>query len=269
MSSESVLAQLRGQLIAAASIDQQTGEKFDNSTLDQWLRDAILEHDVSLGGDFSRLPQEHYRLVLILAQIQVCEARAIFFSKQPDTLRRGDHQFGSGNSVQAENNRKMAQHLRDRYNFLKAQLQDQGELDTNQIQQSKLFRKDAITNLVTETPSSLIESPFLVIGTPVDEGGGAYSVILTWTTSVSRAFEEYFVYKSLNADIYEPWNHNQGSTIEFINDSAERLLAISNITINQVKVTGLTSGLTYYFLVVTKSTQGRHAYSNEVSVTIP
>ncbi len=247
----------------------KSNESINSEMVRDFLIQALYRHAPEFEGDFSLLPAVQEEPVVLLAWISICYARASKAAPEVNLniTRTTSTSMGQDRSTPVDKNIKLAQALEARYKAITEAVGGTTttvQINFGDIQQGELYRENSLTDATTETAVKILTASVLSIGTPV-----ANEVVLSWTGNADSNFQEYIVFQSLTSGIYQSWNNSSSSGVPLISNSASKLIKFTDRFKLSIKVSDLTSATTYYYLIVTKSTNGRYVYSNEVSVSNP
>ena len=245
-------ADLRSRLRRAVSDIDPTDYEFEDPILNGVLDDALARHKSTI--TYSSLPKDEEYPVLLLAWRNVCLVRAgnhtQFFSISSEE--------GSGDKSQVmQNNITLARELLEEY-------QDSSHGDTIQVATlltRERFREVLLPDVAVPLP------PVLTLATPT--GATTTTLSLSWDKPSITDFNRYVVFRHTSAGLKDLTRLTSTDTDENkdfgIAAAATKVKEIYDRDLVNYKVTGLTSGTTYYFVIVLVNNNGKISHSNEVS----
>lgn len=237
--------------------------EYDDAMLFQWVVEAILEHNAAYAEDGSDLPTKEEQLVRILAQIKVCNGRASREANQA-SLRSGQG-YGADRDTPYYKNIDLASKLRVRYNAMCERMGIAGA--TEDIGNVVVGRLSVVDSSISARTPYAQDRVILKASVLTELSVTATSCKLEWTRNTDETFDEYIVFGRSNAAVLDAANIEPSHGIPKIHDSATRLLTVYDPRANAREFTGMTTGVPYRFVVVTKNRQGTYAYSSELIVT--
>jgi hypothetical protein len=237
--------------------------EYDEAIVSLWVGEAILEHNAALSFDGSDLPVKEEQLVRMLAQIKICNARAAREANQASV--RSSQGFGSDRDTPYYKNADMVARLRARYTTMCSAMGIAGATSgAGTIVVSRLSVVDGSTG---------VRAPYVMDVIPLSASKltelavAITSCKIEWTENTDETFDEYLVFGRENSAVLDPANIQPTHGIPKIADLATRLCTIYDPRLNAREFVGMTTGVPYHFVVVTRNKQGRYAYSNELVVT--
>jgi len=239
-----------------------TGTEFSDPVIERWAAEAILEHNAGYNVDGSDLPTKEEPLVRLLMQIKLCDARAAKAANQNDI--RNQSGYGTDRSTPYWKNIDMSLKLRSKYSSMLSHMGLVGATDgVSTVVVGRLSVIEPAFN--ARVPYYFDQTP-LAVPVLTQLSVALTSCQVQWTISKDETFLEYLLFGSLNT-ILAPTNTVSTTGIPKIADGATPLLSYSDPHANGVELTGMTTGLPYHLVLVTKNNQRRFAYSNELIVT--
>ncbi len=261
-----LITRLRNQ----AQINQQEAVFNDTAVLNDVMDAALIEHDADLGIDtagYAALPVREEELVLLLAWIRVCYARASFAAPQPSLITPGHMAFGSDRDTPLKKNLALAKALRERYDQLLSDLEgdesDDAEGAAGDITVGEFYRTDEV--LSTHVP--LLTAPQMPAPVIAQRAVGAGYAIIGWEKMSSSTFRELFLFQSSSAGIHEEWNNDGLGGIPFVKSTATQIYSTTDNIRKAAKITSLAAG-TYYFCAAVRDSSGNYVFSNELTVAV-
>lgn len=276
MAANTVKEILKAKLISRAGVLPQ---EVIYANLTDYLDDAVVEQSLSylINGlpNYEAIPVRLYDLVVILAWIRVCEARASNAAAQP-SLKGVGAGFGSDRDSPFSKNMAMVKYLREKYSADRTLLEtNESEDGAGDITIGELYRPDELVDAgVPFRSAPAVIAPVMSVGAILgvaagtsagDEGG---SVILNWESVFSPYFDELLIFRSSTAGIYQSWNGEGSNSVPFVSTAATQIFSTHGNLARGLKSIGLSAG-TYYYVLALRDTAGRFTFSIEQKVIIP
>jgi len=237
--------------------------EFGSSTddvVDQFITDALSAHNPSYS--LSSLPTREEFLVLLKAWINVEYARA---GKSAEQFPMNSPAGGGDKSQMLRNHLELVRQLEERYQSECERLGVGLGGDEASLAVGTMVRTNWITDELT--PDVAQRAPDAV--TLSDPSGATSSTLtLVWSESKITDFNWYKVYRHTSAGLKDLTTlTTSGAKYLGVIDAATEVETLYQRHLVNYKVTGLTSGTTYHFVVVVADRNNRIAVSNEVSLS--
>lgn len=243
---------LLSRLRKAINDRDASSPEFVDAELNQVLDDSLRVYDS--GITYSQLPAKREYPVLLLAWREVCLVRAgkatEFFSVSSDA--------GGGDKSQImTNNITLARELKETYNDV---IDEGPEVATVYVRNR--FTEALVPDTVVPIPETLVlDSP---------TGATTTTLTLAWNEPTMMSdFARYVVYRHTSAGLKNLARITSDDTDENKSNgiiaAATKVKEIYDRFTPRYIVTGLTTGTTYYFVVVLVNLNGKVSVSNEVS----
>jgi len=242
-------------------------ERLSSSTpLDDFLaeliEEAVTTHNPAL--TVPSLPAAEERLVLILAQIEVCYVRAENAVNTAAT-QAGGNAFSVAADAPFNKNVKLAEELIKRYNDLVDKLGVYSGA-VGIIAVSTVYKKsdrlDAIFPYFNAPPA-----PAAIVTATLFEGDPSTQIWIDWsTTSKVDYFYRYWVFVSLTPGIYQDWNAAGKMTVPRIKSSAILIFDTHDQFQQAIVGEDFEPDTDYYIMVVTQTQTVKFTYSDEVLI---
>lgn len=263
--SEEILDELKTSLIGRAEV--VTTEKC-YAQLEEFLKGALVEHLKKETTDFTLLHYLERRLVVILAWISVCYARASGFAPQP-SQKPGNttgYGFGADRDTPYKKCMDLADKLRAEYERLKADFEEEYTDDSNSagdIVVGDIVRSDAVIEATVPFSKSLAVEISYFEGSSPASG----TVLLRWSKFEEPNFSEAVIFHSTTPGIYEEWNHDGNSGYPFISATAEKVYSTTDYIAKAARILSVPAG-THYYVLVARNRNGIDSISDEVAVEV-
>lgn len=252
MSQAALLSTLRTDANVSAS-------EYTDSQMGSWLDDALAQHNRTY--TWTTLPSTEEEPVRLLAWIQVCRARAskasMYFSVSGEE--------GSVNKAEIlQNNLQMIEQLRRDYLDICGRLGLSGapEVRVSDLQAVNPVIHGMVPVPVHQAPGTL---------TLFAENYADTTIELYWTEATPRStFVRYRLFMGTVAGLQDmsTLTSDTPQTYQGVdNDKVTWIGDFTSIEQTRVRITGLTAGVTYYFVVVLEDINSRISVSNEVATT--
>jgi len=244
-----------------------------HANLDEFIDEALIEYSEEDTADFAPLHVLEQRMIVWLAWITVCYARASGFAPQPSQKPGSNvgYGFGTDRDTPYKKCMDMAAKLKEEYSDMKAEYDskfgdddEDSESSTGDVFVGSLLKTEA--ELGAFVPPQKASSVAIRNFDTVSVGAGF--AILGWSRTTSTAFVQLFIFKSSASGIVEKWNADGNSGVPFIAAAASKIYGTTDFISKQIKVTGLTAG-THYFVLVTVSLNGLYWYSDQITAVVP
>jgi len=249
----SVLSSLAARLRANASI--QVSE-YDDTQLETWITDAIHQHNRKY--TFQTLPEYEQEAVVYLAWIKTCYARA---SRASMYYSVGGREGSVNKAEIVSNNIQLVSFLREEYITLCERI---GVNPAAEIIVSDVTKFDPSAHMMTPVsahrpPAASTLYALNFTGTEVD---------LTWTEAKpSDTFVRYRLWVGNSPGLADLTTvGDEDAEYNGVDTSKATLLkTYDDKWRNSCRISGLSTGSAYYFIVVLEDINGRFSVSNEVS----
>lgn len=253
----SSLAQLVSRLRADASV--QPSEGFSDTKLGEWVRAAIQRHVPEYSTEANpTVPSIEDEAIITLAWESLCYSRAAKSVNSTDS--RGAGPIGTDRDSPYQRNMDMAAALKKRYDQIVAQTSTSEA--GGEIIQGRLVMKSARTDQIEGGPF-----PRVIVGLQA-KNVTTTTCVLVWSAGYTEFFADFLLYAG-DDPVLDSDNTDTDDDVPGIADSALLIQKIEDQDANSVLITDLSPGEVSYFVLVLKTRQGRHYYSNEILVINP
>lgn len=229
-------------------------EEFSDQKLEQWLNDAIRRHDPTANP--AAIDDTEDEAVVLLAQIQLCYARAAKWANDPSVS--GGAGYGTDRNTPYYKNMDMAARLQDRY----ARIVLEGASDpTNQIVQGHL-------TVINPEIEAVVTGDLPIIPVVLSKiGVDGTNISLKWQMEYVPDFADYFFYVDTATGIYQVEKIDTNSEgVPKLRDTADLVHKLDDQFLRAVEFIDAQPNTDYYFILVMKTRRGTYYYSNEVFV---
>ncbi len=236
----------------------QASEQFDYvNDLEVDIVDAISQHNQFYNSE--TLPELEVPLVMLLAWAKVCYRRASRFAQQPNDT--GGQGFASDRTTPFNKNIKLAETLIQRYRFL---VDSMGLSNTaTGIVQGRLTKFDSLINQIT--PRSLGVPPVVTLAVSAGESlTDGTTLIIEWVSRAYNNFTSFILFSKIGATILQKWNWESATGVPGINDSAIKVVTLTDASQTSLMLTGLDKTQVNHLLLVNRSSSEKYSYSNEL-----
>lgn len=247
MDRDSVISAVRANAGIATS-------EYDDTRLGEWADTALKQHNRKY--EWATTPAHEFEPVMLLAWIQVCRARA---GKATQYFSVNGRE-GSTNKAEIVNNSiSLIRELREEYKTACGRL---GINPSPEIIVSDITVMDESSHgLVPITAHTAPQVSTLYISNITSS-----TVDLRWDACrPATSFLRYVLYYGTTPTLKDDTNIGDTISNPGVADHAVRLQEFTNITHTAARITGLTEGTAYYFIVVVEDVNALYSISNEVS----
>ena len=254
-----VMGTLREKLKAEAMISAQ--ENITDPMIEDFFFESLLEFDSERMSVETLNPREQVA-VRILGFMRVCLCRAAAHVNDVDLKDANRFSTTKRDTPYGHN---MAMHAALSIRYKNAISNMQLTTGAGQPAITTLVRQNAYEEMTPYAEAPIAATPRLSIFSSAADGTLILNLQATFTDT-TRALHLFY---DTNPGIYTPSSPSPISGIPFIASTAARLAEIVRIDQSQIKLTGLTAGATYYFVLVHETTSRRCTYSPELQVVMP
>ena len=225
---------------------------------------ALLEHTHQSVTDYALLPTAEHDLVLILAHIRVCYARASEFSKQSSTKTSASAQtFGYDRDTPFTKTMDLIKQLRKEYDQRVNELSAAAQGVDGDIIVGELVVTESFSNLrvpVKAAPAVIPPRIFQQSVTVSTVPEAPAVVIVGWGNVWNSAIQSLTLWRHTASPVYCPWEEG------FTAPGAEKLVEITCNNRSAFKTTQ-GAGEMYYVLIAT-DTAGHKIAGNELAIKV-
>ena len=249
------------QRLRTKIVDNTVGSyKHDDEVVDDALDEALRWHNPAYS--FSELPIKEEYAVLLLAWRGMCLIKA---SQNADFVYIGTSEGSLDKSQRVRNWGQMAEYLRQEYDGVCIDLGIGHGGDEATIFTGTLLKTGKFTD--AHVPDSL-QPPPVAVTLSDPSSVTTTTAVLSWTEAKIRDFYSYTIYRHTVTGLKDMTTlTTSGSKYKGVIDAATKVDTIYYKHLNTLKVTGLTTGTKYFFVIVVEDRNARIAVSNEVNAT--